>query len=380
VKSVILTPVLLVGGTERHTQFLAQALCEAGYSVEVWCYYEHAASMVQAVEVTGAKVRLLNLARRDGLLHLYRALSRLLQEASPEIVHVEYVAPGLVPILAARLAGVKCVLATVHQPATPHGWKAKLLLRMAARLCTTFISVSQAVDMSWFGGGEIWGTGGNYDRRQHWTIYSGIDTDEIMKKAEEQGLVLRAALNLEKFPVVGVVGRLRGEKGQAVLVEAMSHLISKIPEVRLLVVGDGPDRPALEERAGALGIAGSIVWVGEVGPDEVFGYYGAMDVVAVPSRYEGFGLVAVEAMSAGKPVVASNVQGLAEIVLEDVTGLLVTAGDPDALADALFALLMNPTRALDMGRAGQLRTSCLFSKLRFSGAVISLIDQALGNA
>ena len=77
----ILTPVLLVGGTERHTQVLARVLCEAGYDVEVVCYYEHDPAMVAAVQAAGAGVTLLDLRREDGLLHLLRVLRRSIRQA-----------------------------------------------------------------------------------------------------------------------------------------------------------------------------------------------------------------------------------------------------------------------------------------------------------
>jgi len=137
-KVVVTIPVLLVGGTEVQTLNLVRTLVDCGYRVTACCYYDHEASMVASMEDAGAKVVLMNLDRAAGLWHLLGKLRQFFCEERPDIVHVQYIAPGLIPILAARLAMVPTVFATAHQPGRTYGWKAKLLLRSAARLCTSF--------------------------------------------------------------------------------------------------------------------------------------------------------------------------------------------------------------------------------------------------
>ena len=365
---LILTPVLLVGGTERHTQLLARVLCEAGHAVEVWCYHEHEPAMVEAVQAAGARVRLLGLRRKDGLLHLARVLRRLLMEQRPDLVHVEYVAPGFVPVLAARLAGVNRVFATVHQPATPYGRKARLLLRAAARLCTAFFCVSQAAERSWFRDSQAWQPGKKVGSRRHWTLYTGVEVGAIAASATAEGPALQERLGLSGHPVVGVVGRLRHEKGQDVLLGAMSEVIGQVPEARLLVVGDGPDRDGLRAQSKRLGIADKVIWAGAQTPEQVYGTYGAMDVLAVPSRFEGFGLVAVEGMAAGLPVVASDVEGLREILEGMPGGKLVPVGDAGALAKAIVESLQDPKARAGFGAQAQAEVARRFSMGEFAAA------------
>ena len=129
----IAIPCLLQGGTEFQTLQLARVLRGAGHEVSVCCYFERDPAMVARFEETGARVELLGLDRSTSLLRLLGELRKWFAAAKPDVVHVQYMAPGFVPVLAARLAGVPRVFATVHQPATPHGWKARLLLRLAAR-------------------------------------------------------------------------------------------------------------------------------------------------------------------------------------------------------------------------------------------------------
>jgi len=367
-KVVILTPVLLVGGTERHTQVLARVLCEAGHAVEVVCYYESDPAMVGSVERTGARVRLLELRREDGLLHLARVLRRLLREARPGVVHVEYVAPGFVPMLAARSAGVRRLFATLHQPATPYGWQARILVRTAARLCTGFFCVSQAAERSWFGDSEVWEPGKDVRSRRHWTLHTGVDVEAVAASASREGPALRKRLGLEGYPVAGVVGRLRHEKGQDILLKSMAQVAARVPEARLLVVGDGPDRDVLQAQARKLGLESSVVWAGQAAPEEVHAYYGAMDVLVVPSRYEGFGLVALEGLAAGLAVIATQVEGLSEIVEGVPGGELVPAGDAGALARAIVERLQCSKARAEFGAQARAEVTRRFSREAFAEA------------
>ena len=135
----------------------------------------------------------------------------------------------------------------------------------------------------------------------------------------------------ERF-AIGAVGRLVPEKGFDVLVRALAGL----PEADLVLMGDGPERAGLEDLGRELGVLDRMTFTGWVEPPWVA--QRRCDVLAVPSRVEGFGLVAVEALLAGIPVVASRVGGLTEVVEDGVTGLLVPSDDPEALAGALRQL------------------------------------------
>ena len=348
---------------------LVRALKSAGCRVTVCCYYQSDPIMVREMEGAGAELLLMGLHRRDGNLRLIWRLRRLFRQRHPDVVHVQYLAPGLVPILAARLAGVPSVFATVHQPGRTYGWRPKLLLRIAACLSSHFFCNSRAVEASWFGSSALF----NPDRprrRSHSTIYNAVDLPEIAGASTDAGAAsLRRALGVEGRVVVGVVGRLRWEKGQGVLLDAMAAVVKQVPCVLLLVAGDGPDRKDLQLRAEQMGVGDHVRWLGQLGTVEVLRLYHIMDVVAVPSIFEGFGLAAAEAMAAGLPVVCSAVDGLEELVVDRETGLLVPARDPAALAQALIALLLSPKEAVGMGLRGRERVAELFSLPRYCDAL-----------
>ncbi|MGD1074625.1 MAG: glycosyltransferase, partial [Thermodesulfovibrionales bacterium] len=218
---VIAIPVLFVGGTEIQTLDLVKVLKSGGYQVSVCCYYEYDDSMVQEIQAAGARAILMGLDRTDGLFHLARKLMGLFKELNPDIVHVQYIAPGLVPVVAARLSGISTVFATVHQPGHVYGRKAKLLVRVAARLCSAFFCNSRAVEESWFGDSALFTSEDLDERRRHFTVYNGVDIDQISEivNAVDRN-ELKHSLGMGDNPVVGIVARLRSEKGHTILLAA----------------------------------------------------------------------------------------------------------------------------------------------------------------
>jgi len=366
----ITIPCLLRGGTEIQTLNLARVLVPAGYRVTICCYYEYDADMVRRFEGIGAEVLLVKYERADGLWHLAKWLIRVFKEKKPDIVHVQYLAPGFIPVVAARIARVPVVFATVHQPATFYGLKARLLLRTAARFCNAFFCVSRSAEESWFGDSEFLDPKAINSGRRHFTIYNAVDVarmDDIVQSVGRDEI--RRSMKIDARKVIGVVGRLRWEKGQKVLLQAMSEVLRRCPDAVLIVVGDGPNLEDLKKMAEGLGIQEHIIWSGAKTPDEVWRLYSIMDVLAVPSIFEGFGLTAAEGMSAGLPVVASDVDGLREVVEDGVTGYLVPVNDDRALAQRLIQLLNNPEQAQAMGRNGRDRVSRIFSMERFKESI-----------
>jgi len=369
---LIVIPVLLIGGTERQTLTLVKALIEGGYGVTVCCYYEYESMMTSQMKETGAEVILMGMQRSYGLVHLYKGLRAILKDLLPDIVHVQYIAPGLIPVLAAKLAGIRTIFATVHQPGRVYGWKEKTLLRIAARICTAFFCNSKAVEESWFGDSEIFDPNKQYKNRKHFTIYNAVDIDyieEITKKADRNKL--KHELGINHRPIVGVVGRLRWEKGQDILLYAMPEVIKAIPNVILLVVGDGPDRGNLRVKAKELGIESHIIWLGQIDYEKVVKFNTIMDVVVVPSRFEGFGLSAAEAMAVGCPVVCSQVDGLTEIIENGLMGYLFPVGDSKRLAIILIDVLCNKHKTSDLMERGKEYISNNFSTEKFTLSTIS---------
>jgi glycogen(starch) synthase len=164
-------------------------------------------------------------------------------------------------------------------------------------------------------------------------------------------------------PSLLFVGRLDGpgrQKGLDMLLEALPGILASHP-VHLHVIGAGPGEGPFREQAARLLVGDHVTFHGFVQQDRLAPYYRNADLVVLPSRRESFGLVLAEAMAAGRPVVASRVGAIPEVVKDGVTGLLIPPEDPKACADAITSLLDNPDRMREMGRKGQERARASFT-------------------
>jgi glycosyltransferase involved in cell wall biosynthesis len=265
-----------------------------------------------------------NKADLPGILRHARAVRAL----RPDVLHVscdnQWSAPyGMLAGLISRCPTV----AVVNGPAPAWRRRQEWLVRRVIRHLDAVVSVSDASARA------IEPTLG-LPRGKVRTIYNGVDIGST--GSADGGAITSTG---RSGPVVGAVARLASEKGVDVLLRAMALL----PGIRAVVAGDGPEREPLERLAHELGIASQITFAGWV--EAPWPNHFTADVLVVPSRREGFGLVAAEALMAGIPVVASAVGGLSEVLEEGAAGLLVPPEDPTALACAIDAVLTDSQSA-----------------------------------
>jgi colanic acid/amylovoran biosynthesis glycosyltransferase len=174
------------------------------------------------------------------------------------------------------------------------------------------------------------------------------------------------------------VGRLDAEKGHLVLVDALAALRSRGLDATAVFVGDGPLRPVIEERIGALGLGHAVHLAGAIGQDEITDYYRRASAFCLPTFIEGLPVVLMEAMACGLPVVTTPVNGIPELVQDGVTGLLVAPGRPDLLADALQRLLVDPSVGAELAHAGRERVIAEFDIRRIGPSIAALFEAATG--
>lgn len=380
-KVIVAIPCLLRGGTEMQTLLLVRALVELDYDVEVCCYFEFDKLVVGEFKAAGASVQLLDWPRSMGSISFILSLARIFREKSPDVVHVQYLAPGLLPIVASRIARVPVVIATVHYPGTPHGIAAHGLLRLGAMLTDRFTCVSEATEKSWFGNSSLLLPNQleSIAGRRHFTLPNAVDIEGLDKAlAAESPEVKETASQLKNKMIVGTVSRLNDEKGIDILLNAFALLKKSIPSAHLLIVGDGSQKADLQGLARQLGIGDAISWLGSRTWEAAMEYMGLMDVVVVPSRFEGFGLTAVEAMACRKPVVASKVDGLAEVIKNGVNGYLIPAEDITALANALFDLLRDKNHMQAIGMAARQHVAEYYAYSQFRKRCLVLYKPFVG--
>lgn len=176
------------------------------------------------------------------------------------------------------------------------------------------------------------------------------------------------------------VGRLAAEKGVPVLLEALATVRDRHPEVHLTLVGDGPDRTGLEALAQAQGLAGITRFAGACSQDEVAAHLTKADVFVLPSFAEGLPVVLMEALASRVPVVATRIAGIAELVVDNETGILVPPGDAAALASALDRLLKMPGTGIAMGRAGRDKVIAEFNIRHETARLAALLTGSRGPA
>jgi len=183
-------------------------------------------------------------------------------------------------------------------------------------------------------------------------IHSGIDPSRFLAPGSVDG-------TLQDGATVGCLAVLEERKGIEFLLDAAGQLHSQGAPLKWLVGGDGTLREKLEQKARALGLGDSLSFLGFVAEPEEF--LRRIDIFVMPSLFEGLGVAALEAMAAGKPVVATRVGGLAESMLDGQTGFLVAPRDGGAIADAVAKLVSDPYRARRMGMQGRQRVLERFS-------------------
>ena len=170
-----------------------------------------------------------------------------------------------------------------------------------------------------------------------------------------------------------MVCRLIEQKGVIYGLRAFARIAPQFPDARLLIAGDGPRRAALEAEAKTLGVANRVSFLGW--RDDAAQIMAALDVLLMPSLWEGFGLVMLEAMAQTVPIIGSAVSAIPEVIVEGETGKLVPARDTAALANALAQLLSDPALRRHMGLLGQDRVETTFSVERMISATLALYER-----
>ncbi len=301
------------------------------------------------------------------------ALARELAEYPPDIVHIRMFLWQLSPSILPLLRDIPTLYqAAVYKAICPNGLKllpdGSNCNRSAGAICLTGGCVSL----------PTWISAMSQLRRvrKHWgsidrvVALSGematvLEANAIGPVAVVQnGVAIRQArLGLGNPPVLAYAGRLSREKGVDVLIDAFAIACRTIATAKLLIAGDGPLEPRLRQQACDLGVADRVVFLGYLPECELEKVFDEAWAQAVPSLWrEPFGNVATEAMMRGTAVIASRLGGLSEIVVDNETGLLISAGDAEALACAITAVLGNRAFAEKLGDAGRQVALAQFSR------------------
>jgi glycosyltransferase involved in cell wall biosynthesis len=302
----------------------------------------------------GVRVTALPLTDKGSFARNIPRLAGVIRRESPDLVHVHGHWAASLGQLALQLAGRPATIYSVQWPAylddtnlysRARNWIAEGL---ACRLAARVVAVSNA-DRQTLARRRL------ASPHKLTVIYNSFDP----RKFSSLGAPSEGSARTSGGAVLGFVGRLADQKGCEFLIEAMPAVIQAHPQVRLRIVGDGPDRPRLDALVKRLHLSPSVEFLGYQPASSAV--MAGFDALIVPSIYDVHPLVAVEAMACGLPVVASAVGGLAETVVDGKTGFLVAPRRPDQLASAINRLLTSETLRRSMGVEARRRALEQFS-------------------
>lgn len=313
---------------------LAGGMRRAGWNVTVCCY-DKLGDLLSLAKELDLRVELL--PRKQGVdAGYFFRLARKLHHWNATVLHMHNSTALFYGVPAARLAGVPVRVYTEHDGVFPRGRMVAWCNRRLAGMLTQSVAVSRAV-------------------KQLWCDHDGINPARVMvipNGVEDHYASSRPASRAASAELrIGYLGRLSREKGPDILLEAFAAAHRQISAIRLVVIGDGPERGNLERQASQL-----------AAPVEFLGYrtdvpaiLPTLDLLAMPSRTEGLPLALLEAMAASLPAAATNVGGNGEAMVDGVTGILVPPENPDALAEAMIMLASDAQLRSTMGTAARKR-------------------------
>jgi glycosyltransferase involved in cell wall biosynthesis len=319
----------------------------------------------ERMAAAGVPYRTFGLAATNPLPAL--GIRRALQDTRPDVLHLHLEASTLVGALAARsLPKPPLLVASVandpYRQTRLHRWAGRRLAPSMDLHITHSRGIRDSVLRAYAG-----------RSRRVEVVSLGIDLGRFRRDRADPARVAEYRGGAE--PVVGAIGRLVPQKAMHVLIDATPALVAAHPNLRVLIVGDGPLRGELEARAARLGVAHAVRFAGY--QEDVVSAYAAMDVFVLPSRDEGFGLVFLEAMAIGVPVVGTRVIGSEDAVDDGVTGLLVPYADPSALTGAVRGILESPDLARRLRDTASERVRRVYSREQCAARVEELYRELL---
>jgi glycosyltransferase involved in cell wall biosynthesis len=356
---------LSAGGAELHLLTLCRHLKRQGVEVCVAFLRERvkgSESLRNEFQQTGIRVVDLGSDRRFDPGCIFK-LVNLIRRERPDIVHSHLPRADFAAAIAHWFYPSISFVCSVHDIYSK-SWSGKwalTLFNFIWRRAYAVIAISQAVK-DWLVHERGIPSG------RVCVIHYGIDAERFAYSGSD----LRKTRDLTGRAVIGSVGRLEPRKGHEYLIQAMPSILEEVPSAHLLIAGHDPSGHGRKLRTliAHLGLNERVRLVGF--QDDVSSFLQSLDLFAFASTSEGFGQVVIEAMAAGKPVVATNVSALREIVIDRETGLLASPRDPQGLVGPICRLLKDADLRRKMGRAGRKRVEETFNAERMVEGTIKL--------
>lgn len=270
----------------------------------------------------------------DEIFRNIKRLKNLKEEFKPDIVHINFSDPSI--FFHFKTLSKEKTLVTFHLSVENNSSKKNSLLQQTLEISDWITAPSKAIE------DELIKL--NPKVKEYCSVINlGLDEPDVKQSAISF-----------LFPTLLCCGRVVNEKGFDLVIEAVSIILKKYPGIKLIIAGDGPAKNDLIQLTEKLGIQKNVDFLGWVNPDEISNIINRSSIVIVPSRWkEAFGLVALQAMQLGRPVIATNTGGLPEIIEHNSNGILVEKENPKAIANAVIFLIENKEQAESLGLKGK---------------------------
>jgi glycosyltransferase involved in cell wall biosynthesis len=336
-----------VGGAEKAVLQLIRNLDRQEFKIYV-CSIKKPGAFANSLAAEADGFFSLNLAENGGAAALIYfipslvRLIRLLRRTSPAILHCFLFRANLLGRIAGTIAGVPAIISSIR--VIEAGSRVKNGLdRLTAVLADKYIAVSDAARAYTIKHSKL-------APQKIITVYNGI---ECRNTYQGQAVSRRNLEVDENDLVLALIGRLHKQKGHLVLLKALPFILLEAPQTKVLFCGEGEEETCLRRMVENMGLAGHVRFLGLL--ENASRILPHIDILVLPSLWEGMPHVVLEAMAAGRPVVASRIEGLDELVEDGKTGLLFRSGDSRSLAEALLKLINNRGLAQTMGAAARER-------------------------
>lgn len=296
-------------------------------------------------------IKSVDFTRQFSLKTIFQLVS-IMKGGHIQLVHSQGVRADFFARLAAKIAKVPYLVSTVQMPVEGydvHPLKKSIYIALnqfSEHFVNRFIVVSETLRHTLIERHRI-------EPEKIVKIYNGIEIDEY-KPNNERGIRIEDSGLRKEFgfrndvPVIGTIGRLVWQKGFEYLIKAIPKIVKDLPEAKFLIVGEGPLREKLEELGKRLKVKDNIIFTGF--RSDIKEILASIDVLVMPSLLEGLPMVLLEGMAMAKPIVATNIDGISEVLENGKTGLLVPPKDTDTLAEAIIEILNNKRKASHLGQ------------------------------
>ena len=364
----------ILSGVQKSMLDIISRLDPSKYDITVLCQTE--GELTRALKQKNIRFITLPELKRDinpyydflAFLKLYK----LLKYGKYDLVHTHSSKPGIIGRLAAKAAGIKCIVHTVqgfafHQ----HSSKVQVflvgLLEKLAGMASHKVIFVNSQDRDVASKMKL------VPNHKMVTIHNGVDLNQF-----NSGKGLKNGNGIKKNgALVGMVARLWEQKAPQDYIAAIPKVVDKIPDAKFLVIGDGPLETELKKMSDKLGVGENVLFLGW--RKDIKDLLKIIDVVVLPSLWEGLPVSILEAMALSKPVVATNIKGNNELVVHGETGYLVKPGNPEEISAYVLKLLNDPSLAQKMGRSGHSRVKKKFALNKIVEQTSSLYEKLLSS-